>query len=205
MAFLKRTLLCGALAAAIGVSAPAFAATYIGTFEGNDCGGGIDFNNCYATQAGVVAGPLPAGVVGTPAIVKYAGSGGELDEVANQFPTVDGSEISITLGAGDVLSFTYTPGAGDPEIHYFSIKQGSSYALFYDAAAILSGSIDLDDYFTGEGYSHMTFYDTSGGTGGGGGGVPEPSTWAMMLVGFGGIGAAMRRRRRSGRLMQQIA
>jgi hypothetical protein len=34
-------------------------------------------------------------------------------------------------------------------------------------------------------------------------GVPEPATWAMMLVGFGGIGMAMRRRRRGdGRLMQ---
>jgi hypothetical protein len=30
----------------------------------------------------------------------------------------------------------------------------------------------------------------------GGGGVPEPSTWAMMLVGFGGLGAVLRRRRR---------
>ena len=28
-----------------------------------------------------------------------------------------------------------------------------------------------------------------------GGGVPEPATWAMMLVGFGGLGAVMRRRR----------
>jgi hypothetical protein len=27
------------------------------------------------------------------------------------------------------------------------------------------------------------------------GGVPEPATWAMMLVGFGGLGAAMRSRR----------
>jgi TRAP-type C4-dicarboxylate transport system permease small subunit len=27
--------------------------------------------------------------------------------------------------------------------------------------------------------------------------VPELSTWAMMLVGFGGIGMAMRRRRHS--------
>lgn len=26
--------------------------------------------------------------------------------------------------------------------------------------------------------------------------VPEPGTWAMMLIGFGGIGATMRRRRR---------
>jgi hypothetical protein len=29
-----------------------------------------------------------------------------------------------------------------------------------------------------------------------GGSVPEPSTWAMMLLGFGGIGYAMRRRNR---------
>ncbi|MEO7411612.1 MAG: FxDxF family PEP-CTERM protein [Sphingomicrobium sp.] len=28
--------------------------------------------------------------------------------------------------------------------------------------------------------------------------VPEPATWAMMLMGFGGIGVAMRRRRRTG-------
>ena len=28
------------------------------------------------------------------------------------------------------------------------------------------------------------------------GGVPEPATWAMMLVGFGGLGVAMRSRRR---------
>lgn len=33
--------------------------------------------------------------------------------------------------------------------------------------------------------------------------LPEPSTWAMMLLGFGGIGLAMRRRRR--RLLEQIA
>ena len=30
---------------------------------------------------------------------------------------------------------------------------------------------------------------------GGAGGAPEPSTWAMMLLGFGGLGAAFRRRR----------
>ena len=33
-------------------------------------------------------------------------------------------------------------------------------------------------------------------------GVPEPGTWAMMLLGFGGIGMAMRRGRKSGRLLQ---
>ena len=35
------------------------------------------------------------------------------------------------------------------------------------------------------------------------GGVPEPGTWAMMLLGFGGIGFAMRRgRKQNGRLLQ---
>jgi hypothetical protein len=37
------------------------------------------------------------------------------------------------------------------------------------------------------------------------GAVPEPGTWAMMLLGFGGMGVAMRRRRRSGALIQQMA
>jgi hypothetical protein len=32
--------------------------------------------------------------------------------------------------------------------------------------------------------------------------VPEPATWGMMLLGFAGIGMALRRRRRSGALMQ---
>jgi hypothetical protein len=32
--------------------------------------------------------------------------------------------------------------------------------------------------------------------GGGGGGIPEPATWGLMLLGFGGMGAMLRNRRR---------
>ena len=29
-----------------------------------------------------------------------------------------------------------------------------------------------------------------------GGGIPEPATWTMMILGFGGLGALLRRRRK---------
>jgi hypothetical protein len=35
--------------------------------------------------------------------------------------------------------------------------------------------------------------------------VPEPSTWAMMLVGFGAVGFAMRRRRQTELTIRQAA
>jgi hypothetical protein len=36
-------------------------------------------------------------------------------------------------------------------------------------------------------------------------GIPEPATWAMMLLGFGGIGFAMRRSRRRNGVLMQVA
>ncbi len=36
-------------------------------------------------------------------------------------------------------------------------------------------------------------------------GVPEPGTWAMMLLGFGGVGFSMRRRKRTDVRLMQVA
>ncbi len=47
---------------------------------------------------------------------------------------------------------------------------------FYGSDTVLNGNYDIT-------------FSTLGG------GVPEPASWALMLVGFGGLGAAMRRRR----------
>ena len=50
--------------------------------------------------------------------------------------------------------------------------------------------------------NQIVFDDVTFGSeipGGGDNAVPEPATWAMMLMGFGVVGSAMRRRRREGR------
>jgi hypothetical protein len=47
-----------------------------------------------------------------------------------------------------------------------------------------------------QGWSNAVLYTPPGG-------VPEPATWAMMLMGFGTIGVALRRRRRG--LVPQVA
>jgi len=61
--------------------------------------------------------------------------------------------------------------------------------------SLLPASFAAGDY-------RLSFGGTTSGGGGEGGtlsffqAVPEPGTWGMMLLGFGGIGLAMRRRRR---------
>ena len=55
--------------------------------------------------------------------------------------------------------------------------------------------VTLDDP---TGWSNATLYTT-------GSGVPEPATWAMMLLGFGAAGTAMRRSRRRTTALAQIA
>ena len=72
---------------------------------------------------------------------------------------------------------------------------GRSITAFY--LFNLTGSSDTITLGNnGLGSSNAQLYAT-------GGAVPEPATWAMMLLGFGGIGFAMRRtRKESGRLLQ---
>jgi hypothetical protein len=61
-------------------------------------------------------------------------------------------------------------------------------------------SYGIFDLFLGAGQYTLTIDGTRGTTGSFGGSVafnaiPEPATWAMMLLGFGAVGFAMRRRR----------
>ena len=180
MRHVNKLLAVTAVTAAFAFAAPASAAiVFLGQFEGQDCGAG-GFSNCYVSHDGTNTIGL-----GSPVIIKYEGPDGVLDDISDNFPSIDGSEFDVTYDPY-ILSFTYTPGAGDPDIHYFSIKQSTSYALFYDSDPILSGSVDLSDIGYND-WSHLSFFDT--------GAVPEPATWALMIGGLGLAGATLRRRR----------
>ena len=184
------------LLAAVGFAAmiaatPASAApTLIGQFSGNECGGQGGFSNCYAFPNGTTGQGVGNGT-GSPTIFKQNSDGSR--DISTLFPTITGSEFAINYtGATNTLTFTYTPGAGDPVIHYFALNQANYTYLFYDAAAITSGTIALNNYFPNNpGFSHITFFDTGAPA------VPEPATWAMLIGGFGAMGGALRRRQKT--------
>lgn len=86
-----------------------------------------------------------------------------------------GSTPLFTLGSYDL------PGSGS--ISYFA---GRAYAGY---GTLLSGNITSAymRVYDDSNYSEAIFTATAA--------VPEPATWALMIVGFGSIGATMRRRR----------
>ena len=196
-------LTASAIASAALFGAPAQAAVQIGgATTGNVCNGAGGINNCIATQSGVTQGtttdPLASSLI---ARIEFNGNGTiSSTDVSSLFGTVTGSEFSASVDSNNMLTFTYTPGAGDPAIHYYGLSQANTYNLFYDPNAITSLSIDLSTFFASNpGLSHLDVYDTTVPA------VPEPATWAMMLLGFGAIGVAMHRRRRQTSVLSQVS
>ena len=85
-------------------------------------------------------------------------------------------------------------------------------SIFWDGPCCTQVSVGG---FTGQGYTYRVaqeIWQPPQGGGGGGGGfsaaleavpVREPETWALMILGFAGIGAALRKARRRGNQLRQ--
>ena len=116
----------------------------------------------------------------------------------NQFTAGQATRLVVTRDAAG----TFTGNIGD-----------SAVISFLDSSNLATITSDLhffrDDFATGQFESEAGFvnyikiYDTAltaeqvAGLGGGTGSIPEPASWAMMIAGFGLVGAAMRRRGRT--------
>jgi hypothetical protein len=127
----------------------------------------VNFSDSFLFTIGPVGGSL----IGT-------GSGGITTTTSLQFSTTDLDLTSVIVN-GTALTISRTAGglietSGTSNVNIFSGQLNN--------ITVTGVSRGLGSYG-----GNLTFIP---------GAVPEPGTWAMMLIGFGAIGFSMRRRRR---------
>lgn len=115
---------------------------------------------------------------------------------------ITGSALSVTM-AGQVQPFELTS-------DFTNILGGISDANFSSSGVMSGVSMDLGGSFTSNSVDFSTFYlgyqpgtnvtQTAQLSFAAPAAVPEPATWAMMLLGFGAIGFAMRRKAKASAL-----
>jgi hypothetical protein len=164
------------------------------------------------TDAGTVTGTVG---IGGP-LVSFSSTQGNLSTnpgAATVF-TADGSlltNLTFTILSGFTAA-EFNLENGDPSSFLVTLTDSGGDS-FSQTLTKLNGSNIFDIVApAGATYTSATFTSTGGGfadlkqlrvtlaTA-----VPEPATWAMMLLGFAGIGMAMRRRGRSAGALLQVA
>ena len=182
---LKTTLLSAAFAIAAVTSTPA-AANHVDCADSldnfvptpSDCVGFFDGN--------VLGGSAEQLAAQQSAIDELLGPGFNLDDLTKIEGPSDDTTLDFGMALiGDVVIGIHFGGANGQDDN---VDNGTGFFLFH-----------FDTPTTGitttvPGFSALVF--TPGGA------VPEPATWAMMLMGFGAAGYAMRRRRRLAGLPQ---
>ena len=172
---------------------------------------------CSAVLGAVSAVALVLGSTAAQAGVRYDfqaftsfATGNPMDTFSGSFSYLAPSFITSTrtIDVGDLSSCTATGNLGAATCRPQDIVIDAGFALvqfnFFTATA---EPIGIAYYFNATDFAAAGNYDsqllgadqfatlTVTNLGGGGPAVPEPSTWALMIGGFGLAGAALRRRR----------
>ena len=130
----------------------------------------------------------PTPVDGTTNLLSGSFSGAEI--VGPAFGSTTSVQDSLTTG-----SVSFSTGLPGAILSFGSDNSGDSFSFSGTSLTILAmrgnSPFNFGGVFTGN------FAATSAGPGAAGA-VPEPATWAMMLIGAGAVGGALRRSRRTG-------
>ena len=203
--------LFGAAALALTLAvAPAYAATTFAQYEQVD--GGLDtiqFDSGLLTDTGGTTGSLvlfnylntmPAGLDGNiDAYMNVSSTGAPWSGTISFLRASDSANLltltfsgaTLAGGGGSGALFGSTPGGTVTYTSDFLDFTGQSAGDFSLALSGITPGFGAS-FWSGD--STGTFASDSGG---GPNVVPEPGTWTMMILGFGGVGALMRRRRQA--------
>lgn len=120
------------------------------------------------------------------------------DNTAASATTTSSNFTSFGAPSGDWTSFgpedfvgTFYVDPTDPLVYlsmYLSAGGAADTSASFNHTAAISFDLPTGVSFTSASGSFLTAQETAGA-------VPEPGTWAMMLVGFGAVGVAIRRKR----------
>lgn len=189
---LKVSLAGISAAIAIAVSAPAAASTVVGTdcisvahvdgclFSGNINGNTDPTNvNSYLNAQNAYNSYNNSVVSAQPDITL---------SYITQSDALNFADFGSITGGGTSSGTWSLPGF---TVDFIAVKAGNNFVLYQLAAPASSGNwdtLDLPFNRNPAALSHLAFFGSETA-------VPEPAQWGMMIVGFGLVGGAMRRRK----------
>ena len=174
-------------AAAVLASAPLSATTYVGTHSVGD--GTLNLSITTDNSVGILT---QANITDWSFLMTNPGGSVTLDSANSLFTYFSGTALSATANE---LIFDFS-GTGHMQWDNFGSGGNDAYCMdTVGAAATCVGSppgqyLYVNATLSTESRTGRFVLGTQLDSA-----VPEPSTWAMMLFGFGGVGLAMRRRK----------
>ena len=230
---MRRVLMAATAAAVIGIATPASAAVTFSSYNGPDLATAIkasttdttnDATRVYGCTAnnGACANVTFDGLrqnMSTPEAIHItdgAGFAAISDAPTNATNQLYGLVIDITNFDFNQYMFSIQMVNDGTLFVYYALASGGGWNLASPTGGIAQSANTNRDYILqGDTMTQILIYSTSPiklfkqnsvTLGSIPAPVPEPATWALMLLGFGGIGMALRRgRRRSKQTLMQIA
>jgi hypothetical protein len=176
------------------------------------------FNNSEVNPT-TVTGDLNSGPTVGPLVTFSSTDNLSLFGSSNGFAQIEGPFSDLSIDPNflfTAVDFALTTGPGASIFADVEVLLNGGSSVLFNNVELLTGNNDRfriygtnGELFTGVNFTFNapvnTLRQVQFQTASVNGAVPEPSTWAMLLVGFGAVGGALRRKKSAPRLRLQVA